>query len=167
MVDHSPWPASTKRGTRLVRWDDYYHPPLPPPPYFSPSQQPYHAPIQQQRSEPPLAPPSPLREILTPRGIPPPAPASSPISANRDEEEQVMSDFWDWKIRRTLRNETRESLARARTIVYDQIWRIDHLKRMNDTSSTLYKKAIDLRLSDGLITGFKEDLHDFKRVYRD
>lgn len=78
-----------------------------------------------------------------------------------------MADFWDWKSRRTSREERRQLIARARVIIEDQMWTIDHLKRMNDTSSTLYRRAIDLGLPDGLITGFKEDLRDFKKVYRE
>ena len=94
-----------------------YYPPPPPQPYFGPSQQPYCAPIQQQRNEsPPPAPSSLLRESSA-RVVPQSAPPSSPISGDRNEQEQVMSDFWDWKLRRTLREKTRQSLEKARAII--------------------------------------------------
>ena len=38
---------------------------------------------------------------------------------------------------------------------------------MNNTFFTLYKRAIDLNLSNDLITKFKKDLHNFKKIYRE
>lgn len=44
---------------------------------------------------------------------------------------------------------------------------MDSLKQMSDTSSDLYKRTSELGLPDRLIRGFREDLREFKRVYRD
>ena len=38
---------------------------------------------------------------------------------------------------------------------------------MNDTFFILYKRIIDLNFLNDLITKFKKDLHNFKKMYRE
>ena len=84
-----------------------------------------------------------------------------------DDDEEVLKYYWAWKIK-TIKGESRkEALRKAGAVVDDQMWTTDHLKRMSDTSSSVYKMAITLRLADGLVTSFIEDFHNFKSVYRD
>lgn len=78
-----------------------------------------------------------------------------------------MTQYWGWKKEKTRSPQMQQLLARARAIVEEQMWKIEHLKRMDNTSSTLYRQAFELGMPDGLVTGFKEDFRVFKRVYRE
>ena len=47
------------------------------------------------------------------------------------------------------------------------MWGLDDMKAMADTSSELYKRAIDAGLPEGLIRGLKVDLKEFKSLWRE
>lgn len=48
-----------------------------------------------------------------------------------------------------------------------QMWGIDDMKAMADTSSEVYKYARSIGLPDGLIRSLKADLRVFKSQWRD
>lgn len=67
----------------------------------------------------------------------------------------------------TTNDERRRRLAAARAIVEENMWTIDFLKQMSDTSSELFRRASDLELPDGLMRDFTQGFREFKTVYRD
>ena len=85
---------------------------------YSHVQQGYPQPPRQPQPNQPATPP--LRDSPAPRALPP-APPSSPIAADHDEEDQVLDDYWDWKIRRTKNDQKKHMLASARTIVTQEM----------------------------------------------
>ena len=47
------------------------------------------------------------------------------------------------------------------------MWGLDDMKAMADTSSDIYKHAMNAGLPDGLIRGLKADLKEFKGLWRE
>jgi len=66
----------------------------------------------------------------------------------------------------TKNPDRRATLALARQLIDQEMWAIDHLKLMSDTSSYAYKNAVAKGLPSGLATGFRADFRAFKDIYR-
>jgi len=55
----------------------------------------------------------------------------------------------------------------VRVIVDAQMWTTDDLKDMADSTSGIYRTAIQLGVPDGMARAFKEDLKLFKPAWRE
>ena len=77
-----------------------------------------------------------------------------------------MDDYWNWKSLATTNPSRRAGLAAARELIEREMWTIEHLKQMSDTSSESYKQAVSKGLPSGLAAGFREDFQEFKQVYQ-
>lgn len=135
----------------------YYQPP--PACSYTPSYQPSY---QVYRPPSPLPAPQPL-----------PAPSvpivqqrSSPIG-ERSEEDDILDAFWQWKKESTSRQARKLQYCQVQSIVEKEMWSIDNLKSIADISSTVYKRAIDAGLPNGLIRCLKGDLREFKNLWRE
>jgi hypothetical protein len=133
-----------------------------------------------QPPAPVIAPAPVLAPAPAPAIVPAPAPAtvstkayampsnhlsSSPI-ANPSEDEDVMDDYWNWKMLNTRNPDRRATLALARRLIDQDMWTIDHLKLMSDTPSSTYRNAVAKGLPSGLAAGFRADFRAFKDIYR-
>ena len=65
-----------------------------------------------------------------------------------------------------MSEERRQRILNVWAIVDAQMWSINDLKGMSDTSSTLYRTAIQLGVPDGMARGFREELKAFKPQWR-
>ena len=90
--------------------------------------------------------------------------SSSPIA---EEEELVLEDYWVWKGSQTRNPARKAQLAAAREIVEDEMWTINQLKLMSDTSSKIFSLAIAKGIPSGLAAGFRTDFTCFKKIYQD
>ena len=114
-------------------------------------------------SAPPAPDPTPAR---APSPItPPPTPLSGPIANDRSPEWRVIADYWHWKMAHAPEAQ-RIVLERAKGIIDAQLWDMEDLKKMEDSSGSAYRRATELGVPDGLAKRFKKDFHDFKKVYR-
>ena len=129
----------------------YYLPPPPPPPppsmypyapsyppHGSHSQQPYFAP------SPSPAPPAPA-PVATSQAPPRPLQRSSPIGS-RSEEDDIIDSFWQWKKEGTTKQSRKLQICQVQARFENEIWGLDDMKAMADTSSDIYKHAIDVGL---------------------
>jgi hypothetical protein len=98
--------------------------------------------------------------VLAPKHL-----SSSPI-AHQSEDKEVIEDYWNWKTLNTRNISRRATLALARQLIDQEMWTINHLKLMSDTSSNAYKNAVAKGLPSGLAAGFRDDFRAFKEVYR-
>ena len=162
-----------------------YQAPIPPFQYLSPPPHPgYYRHSSYQFHSPTLPPPLPQPISTLPIAqttsaaptastiVPPPAQDpieerhSSPI-APRDQNLQVIYDFFDWKKRQaTGYPNIQRRLAVAYATIQYEVWKVEDLKEMSDHNSYFHKRAIELDLPHGIITGFREDFRDFKQIYR-
>ncbi len=90
---------------------------------------------------------------------------SSPIGSP-EEEESVIEQFFLWKIARATRQAAKDKIAEVRRLVDNQMWSIDDLKEMSDTTSSIYRTAIQLGVPDGMARSFRGDLKTFKPQWR-
>ena len=148
----------------------YYSPPPPQQvyPYMMP-QIPYGGYPQQQVV---ATPPQPSSPTPIPRTRHAPAEAttslqrSSPIGS-RSEEEDIMEGFWQWKKENTSKASRKLQLCQAQSKFEHEMWGLEDMKAMADTSTSIYKYAISGGLPDGLIRRLKADIKDFKRLWRE
>jgi hypothetical protein len=68
-----------------------------------------------------------------------------------------MDDYWNWKTLSTTNPLRKAGLAAARELIEKEMWTIEHLKQMSNTSSESYKQAVSKWLPSGLAASFKED----------
>lgn len=134
---------------QTLPYQPWQQPPQPPqpPPWQQPPQ-----PIQWQQpssSHPPSLPPQPA--IVAQR--------SSPVGL-LEEEEEIIDQFFNWKTNKAPRQAVK--IAEVRRLVEAQMWSIDNLKEMADSTSTIYLIALQLGVPDGMARAFKEDLKVFK-----
>ncbi|MCJ1237713.1 hypothetical protein MMC14_005700 [Varicellaria rhodocarpa] len=149
-----------------------YQFPPPPPPQPTYIYQPSPAPSNPPSIPPPLlqppvqAPPSqillPHPQVLDIRVL---TPRSSPIGS-QEEEEEIIEQFFLWKINRTQHPGRKDRIGQVQRIVSTQMWSIDDLKGMSDPSSSIYNTAMRLDIPDGMARGFKEELKAFKPQWR-
>src|SRR6266480_466055 len=132
-----------------------------------------HPAFQPTQSQPPRLPtPPPIlyattsSQRATPQPIlQPTAPISSPIS-QQEEDTDVLTKFFDWKIQ-TTRNEMKKAKwIRARDITEEEDWNIADLKQMADGTSRIYQLAVQKGISDGLARSFRGELATYKSIYR-
>ncbi len=90
---------------------------------------------------------------------------SSPIEPP-EEEKAVIEQFFLWKIARTTRQAVKNKIAEVRRLVDNQMWSINDLKEMSDTTSSIYRTAIQLGVPDGMTKSFRDDLKIFKPQWR-
>ena len=92
---------------------------------------------------------------------------SSPIASTRNEEENVLQEFFAWQISNSQGERARRRWIQVQEIVLDQAWTIDDLKGMSDPSSRIYQIGIDRGLPDGVARNLKADLKAFKPRWRE
>lgn len=90
---------------------------------------------------------------------------SSPIDA-AEEDAEVLSLFFTWKLHNTRNTSRRIKWEQARDIILDNDWSIRDLKLMEDGQSAMYHRAIKAGISDGFARSFREELQSFKGIYR-
>ncbi len=108
---------------------------------------------------------------------PPPLPSLPPQSAiaaqrssfieGSEETKEIFDQFFAWKISKTSRQAIKQKLAEVRLIVNAQMWSTNDLKDMADSTSGIYRTAIQLGVSDGMARAFKKDLKLFKPIWRE
>ncbi len=158
---HQPWPIYSPY--QALPYQPWQQPPQP-----SPWQQPSQSVQWQQPSSAQPPPPS-----LPPPPPPPPPPPQPAITAQRSspieesEEGEILDQFFAWKINKTSRHTLKQKLAEVRIIVDAQVWSTKDLKDMTDSSSAIYRTAIQAGVPDGMARAFKEDLKLFKTVWRE
>ena len=91
---------------------------------------------------------------------------SSPIGG-RSEEDDIIESFWQWKKETTSKQSRKLQVCQAQAKFEHEMWNLDGMRAMADTSSGLYKHAINSGLPDGLIRGLKADLKEFKSHWRE
>jgi hypothetical protein len=141
-------------------------PPVYPPlaPQF-PGVSPYGLPFA---SYTPAAPALPLPPVVSQPLALQPVPSSSPInSAGRPDKTKVVRDFFNWLLEQQDDEEERIDVIAARDVAIRERWRVDDLRRMSETGGELYNLVVDrYKLKDGIVRYMREDLRDFKRIYR-
>lgn len=107
--------------------------------------------------------------IFNPFGIPvtptPRPKSSSPIDPS-EEDFDILTRFFSWKINNTRHEERRARWEHAKTVTLSNDWSIDELRQMEDGNSAAYQRAIKAGISDGIARGFKSELHKFKPLDR-
>jgi hypothetical protein len=158
----SYWPPSQQ-----YQWPSFPYPstpnqtipailPPPPPPPSLPSQP------QSQSTQPPqLTRPPSYHEA------PPALPTtrSSPIGT-AEEEEDIIEQFFLWKAR-SKKPAMQERIRTVANIIMEQMWTVDDMKLMSDSSSSTYSRAMQLGIPDGMARSFRTDLRIFKPQWRE
>jgi hypothetical protein len=90
---------------------------------------------------------------------------SSPIDAT-EEDADVLEHFFNWKVGTTRNTDRKVKWDRARTIVFANDWSIDDLKRMEESASPMYERALKSGLSDGFARSFRTELRAFKSAIK-
>jgi hypothetical protein len=70
------------------------------------------------------------------------------------EEEEIIEQFFVWKAGTFKWPELQEKIWKVQHIVFEQMWTLDDLKAMSDTSSLIYEMAIQLGILDGIAQSF-------------
>ncbi|KAI4236785.1 MAG: hypothetical protein LQ349_002327 [Xanthoria aureola] len=128
----------------------FYQQPLPQSQAFLPN-------VQQQQAgitSPPTQPTQPLKER-----------SSSPIGPLQ-QEPNIITAFFAWKINREPEQHVKDTLATVRGICQAKYYKLRHLKAMSDPIQPFYQRAIDNGIPDGIALDFKQDIHDFKPQWR-
>ena len=125
----------------------------PPPPVYS---QPSSSSVPEPIIPPPPAAPRPRSKPLT---------RSSPI-CNPEDEEFAMEDFLNWKGEPLQSQRAKDRWNGVKEIVQNEMWSLEDLRDMSETSSHIYKRAIQLGIPDGWARAFKTDLRTFKPQWR-
>ena len=84
----------------------------------------------------------------------------------QEEEEEAMKQFFQWRLQQTLNEMAKIKINEAYDVALREMWSLDNLKEMEDTTSEKYKLAISRGIPDGLARGFRKDLRRFKPVFR-
>ncbi|MCJ1470105.1 hypothetical protein MMC07_008750 [Pseudocyphellaria aurata] len=126
----------------------YAAPPSPPPQYFQPPRVEY-AP-KAAIPHPIQRPSSVAQPIETVR-------CSSPLTG-REEEKEAMKQFFQWRLQQTSQEMVKTKINEAYNVSLREMWSLDNLKEMEDTSSERYKLTISRGIPDGLARGFCKDL---------
>ncbi|KAI9715705.1 MAG: hypothetical protein M1812_005857, partial [Candelaria pacifica] len=95
----------------------------------------------------------------------PPSRDSSPIGELL-EERQILTDFWNWKLKGHTDPDERQLLLNARATMNAQMWRLDDYKELSIPTTDTHKQALRLGVPHGLIKAMSRDLHNFKTIYR-
>ena len=91
--------------------------------------------------------------------------SSSPIDPTEDDYE-ILTAFFDWKINSLSNPDKRRRYERAKEVVLGNDWTIAELKQMEDGVSAMYQRAIQAGVSDGIARGFHTELRRFKEYHR-
>jgi len=66
-----------------------------------------------------------------------------------------------------MRENKKRRIAETKAIAERECWELDSLRDIVDPSSYLYKTAVNLRgISNELVRSFRNNLKDFKKIYR-
>ncbi len=141
-------------------WNQILYIPYPP---YNPYQ--YQNPVPQQfaQIQQPLSHASPLPgPAIAPRQAQPQQP-SSPIA---DNEEEILQDFFTWKIELYNDPAKRRRIADIKAIVLEEMWTLDHLKKMSDPIKAYYTQGRTAGIPYSILLAFNDDIHKFKQYYR-
>ena len=118
--------------------------------------------VQRQSPRPPTHTPSraqqPINDLTSLR-------LSSPVRPE-DEEDEMMAQFWAWKLGKTKKESHRSKIEQAKEIIDDEMWPSRHLQQMSDPSSEFYKAASAKGIADGILCDLRRDLHEYKKNWR-
>ncbi len=81
---------------------------------------------------------------------------------NFSMKKAVIEQFFLWKIAWTTRQAMKNKIVEVRWLVNNQMWCIDDLKEMLNSTIFIYRTAIQLEVSDEMTWSFKDDLKIFK-----
>lgn len=144
-----------------------------PPPYGYPPQyyqhqyhlQAYEQSLLRPRSPIPPTPGSPTPGPRSQSELPPNR--SSPIGGSDDDADDILDAFWQWKKSRTERQDRKLQYCSIQSRINQEGWDIDDIKSMANTSTHIYKRAIEAGLPDGLIRKLGGELRQFKKLWRE
>ncbi len=91
----------------------------------------------------------------------------SSLIEESEETKEIFDQFFAWKISKISRQAIKQKLAKVRLIVNAQMWSTNDLKDMTDSTSDIYRTAIQLEVSDEMTRAFKKDLKLFKPIWRE
>ncbi len=80
---------------------------------------------------------------------------------------KIFDQFFIWKINKISRQTVKQKLAEMRIIVNAQMWFMNDLKDMTDSTSAIYWTAIQVKMLDEMTHVFKKDLKLFKSIWRE
>ena len=80
---------------------------------------------------------------------------------------KIFDQFFIWKINKISRQTIKQKLAEMRLIVNAQMWSMNDLKDMTDSTFAIYQTAIQVKMSDEMTRAFKKDLKLFKSIWRE
>ena len=93
-----------------------------------------------------------------------PPSSSSPINHSGDSRLEV-KEFFTWLINQRL-PEDQDEYVHTMEVALDEHWTVSDLRAMSDPQGPVYRLARELKLKDGIIRHFREDLRLFKAAYR-
>lgn len=77
-----------------------------------------------------------------------------------------MEAFWQWKNELVKKPSVQVKLGQVQAKFEHEIWNTDDMKAISDTSSEVYRNAVNSGLPEGLIRGLRSDLQEFKKLWR-
>ena len=77
-----------------------------------------------------------------------------------------MEDFLNWKGEALQSQRAKDRWNGVKKIVQNEMWSLEDLRDMSETSSHIYKRAIQLGIPDGWARAFRTDLRTFKPQWR-
>jgi len=80
---------------------------------------------------------------------------------------KIFDQFFIWKINKISRQTIKQKLAEMRLIVNAQMWSMNDLKDMTDSTFAIYQTAIQVKMSDEMTRAFKKDFKLFKSIWRE
>ncbi|KAL8855347.1 MAG: hypothetical protein Q9178_008001 [Gyalolechia marmorata] len=114
----------------------------------------------------------PIKDAMDSQGLPDidyiifhaqPQQPSSPIA---DDEEEILQDFFVWKMELYNDPAKRRRIADTKAIVSEEMWTLDHLKKMSDPTKAYYTQGRTAGIPHGILLAFNDDIHKFKQYYR-
>lgn len=82
------------------------------------------------------------------------------------EQEEFITQFWEWKMRNTNNPTVRDRIHTAQRVCEHEVWSVEDLKQLSDPSSSSYKHALAQGMAEGIAKNIRKDLREFKQLYR-
>lgn len=78
-----------------------------------------------------------------------------------------LGTFPSWgSINEIKRAKFRQRISSAQAVCENEVWSIEDLKQISDSSSSIYTHAIKQGMPEGLARGMQAEMHAFKKIYR-
>ena len=101
----------------------------------------------------------------SPASTPPIIDRSSPVTENRDEEYEMMEQFWKIWLD-SAPPPFRPRIQKAINIIDDEMWTYTTLQKMSAVGSDKYKLGMSKGLPEGFMTELRPRIYNFKEVWR-